>query len=123
MSHFHSHWSSHPRFAAFTAPRRPRHPLLRLALGVVGLALLIGLLFLSVFVGLAMLAGGLVWRLWKQRGKPHRIVDADGISLAIAEPALQRPWPTGKVHADISITLPCLRLFPLRLGSTDRVVR
>ena len=70
MSHFHSHWSSYPRFAAFTAPRRPRHPLLRLALGVVGLALLIGLLFLSVFVGLAMLAGGVVWRLWKQRGKP-----------------------------------------------------
>ena len=49
---------------------RPRHPLLRLALGVVGLALLLGLLFVSVFVGLAMLAGGMLWRLWKQRGKP-----------------------------------------------------
>lgn len=70
MSTFHSRWSTHPRFTAFTTPRRPRHPLLRVALGVVGLAMLIGLLFLSVFVGLAMLAGGMLWRLWKQRGKP-----------------------------------------------------
>ena len=70
MSTFHSRWSTHPRFTAFTTPRRPRHPLLRLALGVVGLAMLIGLLLLSVFVGLAMLAGGMLWRLWKQRGKP-----------------------------------------------------
>ena len=70
MSIFQARWSTHPRFAAFTAPRRPRHPLLRLALGVVGLALLLGLLFVSVFVGLAMLAGGMLWRLWKQRGKP-----------------------------------------------------
>ena len=58
----------YPRFAAFTAPRRPRHPLLRIALGVVGLAMLVALLFLGVFVGLAMLAGGMLWRLWVQRG-------------------------------------------------------
>ena len=70
MPTFHARWTSDPRFAAFTAPRRPRHPLLRLALGVVGLALLLGLLFVSVFVGLAMLAGGMLLRLWKQRGKP-----------------------------------------------------
>ncbi|GAB1408737.1 hypothetical protein MASR1M8_26560 [Thermomonas brevis] len=70
MSIFNARWSTHPRFAAFTAPRRPRHPLLRIALGVVGLAMLVALLFLGVFVGLAMLAGGMLWRLWKQRGKP-----------------------------------------------------
>ena len=70
MSTFHSRWSTHPRFTAFTAPRRPRHPLLRIALGVLGVALLAGLLFVSVFVGLAMLAAGMLWRLWKQRGKP-----------------------------------------------------
>lgn len=70
MSTFHSRWSTHPRFTAFTAPRRPRHPLLRVAVGIVGLALLVGLLLISVFVGLAMLAGGMLWRLWKQRGKP-----------------------------------------------------
>lgn len=70
MSTFHSRWSTHPRFTAFTTPRRPRHPLLRVALGVVGVAMLVGLLLISVFVGLAMLAGGMLWRLWKQRGKP-----------------------------------------------------
>ena len=95
MSTFHARWTSDPRFAAFTAPRRPRHPLLRLALGVVGLALLLGLLFVSVFVGLAMLAGGMLWRMWKQRGKPiaaharagaiegeFRIVGKAGLPLA-----------------------------------------
>ena len=70
MSTFHSRWSTHPRFTAFITPRRPRHPLLRVALGVVGVAMLVGLLLISVFVGLAMLAGGMLWRLWKQRGKP-----------------------------------------------------
>ena len=70
MSIFHTRWSTHPRFIAFTTPRRPRHPILRIVLGVVGLAILVGLLFVSMFVGLAMLAMGMLWRLWKQRGKP-----------------------------------------------------
>lgn len=70
MSTFRARWSTHPRFTAFTTPRRPRHPLLRLAVGAIGLALLLGLLFVSVFVGLVMLAGGMLWRLWAQRGKP-----------------------------------------------------
>lgn len=58
------------RFAAFTAPRRPRHPMLRIALGMLGVAVLLALLFISVFVGVAMLAAGVLLRLWKQRGKP-----------------------------------------------------
>ena len=32
--------------------------------------LLLALLFVSVFVGVAMLASGMLLRLWKQRGKP-----------------------------------------------------
>ena len=52
------------------APRKPRRPLVRLALGLVGLGLLLLLVFFSVFVGIAMLAAGVVYRLWKQRGKP-----------------------------------------------------
>ena len=64
MSIFHTRWSTHPRFTAFTTPRRPRHPILRIVLGVVGLAILVGLLFVSMFVGLAMLAMGVLWRLW-----------------------------------------------------------
>ena len=67
MSAFHS---SSFRFASFTAPRRPRHPMRRIALGLVGVALLLGLLFLGLFVGVAMLAAGMLWRLWAQRGKP-----------------------------------------------------
>lgn len=58
------------RFDPFKAPRRPRHRILRWVLGAVGVALLLGLLFVSVFVGIAMLAVGLLVRLWKQRNKP-----------------------------------------------------
>ncbi|QIL19936.1 hypothetical protein [Thermomonas sp. HDW16] len=58
------------RFASFAAPRRPRHPMLRIVLGVVGVGLLLALLFLGLFVGVAMLAAGMLWRLWSQRGKP-----------------------------------------------------
>lgn len=59
------------RFDPFKVPRRPRHRILRFVLGAVGVALLLGLLFVSVFVGVAMLAVGLLVRLWKQRNKPE----------------------------------------------------
>jgi hypothetical protein len=70
MSTFHTLFSHRRRFAAFTAPRRPRHPLLRVALGALGVAVLLGLLFVSVFVGVAMLAVGVLLRLAKRRGRP-----------------------------------------------------
>ena len=70
MSSIRSHLFNRIRFGAFGAPRRPRNPLLRIALGLVGVALLVALLFVSVFVGIAMLAAGMLFRLWKQRGKP-----------------------------------------------------
>jgi len=54
--------------AAFT--RRPRHPLVRVALGLLGLGVLALLVFFSVFVGVAMLGVGLVYRLWKHRNAP-----------------------------------------------------
>ena len=63
------------------APRKPRHPLLRLVAGLLGLGLLLALVFVSVFVGIAMLAVGVLYRLWRQRGKPvardPKIVDAE----------------------------------------------
>lgn len=69
------------RTFAFSGPRRPRHPLLRFALGLVGVALLLALVMVGVFVGAAMLAGGMLWRLWAQRGKPvparSRSIDGD----------------------------------------------
>jgi len=54
--------------AAFA--RKPRHPLVRLALGLLGLGVLALLVFFSVFVGVAMLGVGLMYRLWKQRNRP-----------------------------------------------------
>lgn len=69
------------RFRSAFAPRKPRHPLMRLALGLLGVGVLVVLVFFSVFIGAAMLAGGLLYRLVRQRGKPvvrdERLVDAD----------------------------------------------
>ncbi|WP_297830156.1 hypothetical protein [Thermomonas sp.] len=54
-------------FDAFAPPRRPRHPLLRALLGFVGIALLLVLLVFGVFIGAAMLLGGMLWRAWTGR--------------------------------------------------------
>ena len=64
---------------AFFAPRKPRHPLLRLALGLVGLALLCLLLVIGLFVGAAMVVGGLLFKLMRPRRKPvdPRVVEAE----------------------------------------------
>lgn len=66
---------------AFTAPRKPRHRALRVALGLVGLALLAVLVMFGVFVGAAMIGAGLLFKLWKQRGKPiardPRVLDGE----------------------------------------------
>jgi hypothetical protein len=48
-------------------PRHRRHPLLRIVMGILGLGLLAVLVFFSVFVGAAMLAAGLLYRLFKRR--------------------------------------------------------
>jgi hypothetical protein len=55
------------RLHAAFAPRKPRHPLARLAIGLLGLGVLVVLVFFSVFVGIGMLAVGLVYRLVRQR--------------------------------------------------------
>jgi UPF0716 family protein affecting phage T7 exclusion len=63
------------------APRKPRHPLVRLAFGLLGLGLLLLLVFFSVFVGIAMLAAGVLYRVLRPRAKPvprdARIVDGE----------------------------------------------
>lgn len=68
MSSFHRRAFLRFRSLAFNAPRRPRHPLLRIALRLLGVVLLLALVVVGVFVGAAMLVGGLLWRLWVQRG-------------------------------------------------------
>jgi hypothetical protein len=77
-------------FRSAFAPRKPRHPLLRLAVGIVGLGLLSLLVFFGLFVGAAMLGTGLLYRLWKQRGKPIARQDhvVDGEYRVVAKGAL-----------------------------------
>jgi len=62
-------------------PRKPRHRLLRFALGLVGLTVVVMLVMLGVVVGASMLAVGLVYKLFARRAKPvardPRIVDAE----------------------------------------------
>jgi uncharacterized membrane protein YjgN (DUF898 family) len=57
------------QFAAWVAPRKPRHPLMRVGVALLGLALLAVLVVVGLFVGAAMLAGGLVARLLARRGR------------------------------------------------------
>lgn len=77
MSAFHRF--SFARSNPFAAPRRRRHRILRIALGAVGIALLLALLFVSVFVGIAMLGVGMLLRRWKLRGKPIAAPRANSI--------------------------------------------
>ncbi len=70
----HRLFNGHPfdsvRLRAAFAPRKPRHPLVRFAFGALGLGLLALLLLFGVFIGAAMVAAGLLYRLWHRRGKP-----------------------------------------------------
>jgi hypothetical protein len=74
-------------------PRKPRHPLVRIALGLLGLGVLAVLVFFSVFVGTAMLGAGLLWRLWRvwrQRHQPlaHRPRVLHGQFRTVQRPVL-----------------------------------
>lgn len=64
--------------AAF-APRKPRHPLLRIAVALLGVAVLAVLLVVGLFVGAAMISAGLLRRLWsgRERPAPRHVVDAE----------------------------------------------
>jgi hypothetical protein len=67
MSALHFRIDPHAFRDARSAPRRRRNSLGRIAAGILGVAVLAVLVFFSVFVGAAMLAVGLVYRLWAQR--------------------------------------------------------
>ena len=80
------------RLHAAFAPRKPRHPLARLAIGLLGIGVLALLVFFSVFVGVAMLSVGLLYRLLRDRRKPanaprvvegeYRVVDKTALPSA-----------------------------------------
>jgi len=69
------------QFRALFAPRKPRHPLVRVAVGLLGLAILAALVFVGVFVGAAMIIAGLAWKLLAQRKNartaPSQVVDGE----------------------------------------------
>ena len=68
-----AHWLHHPqitRLQARFAARRPRHPLMRVLVALLGISLLLVLLVVGAIVGTAMLLVGMVMRLLGQRGRP-----------------------------------------------------
>ncbi|MFC3550895.1 hypothetical protein ACFOLC_07665 [Lysobacter cavernae] len=71
----------HARLRQAFEPRKPRHPLLRFALGLVGLGVLVVLVMFSVVLGAAMIVAGVAYKLLKQRGRPvardPRVVDGE----------------------------------------------
>jgi NAD/NADP transhydrogenase alpha subunit len=64
------------RMRSTFAPRKPRHRVLRVIFGLIGVALLAVLVMLGLFIGAAMIATGIGYKLWKQRGKSAIRVDA-----------------------------------------------
>jgi len=74
----------HARFDAsglrglFT-PRKPRNALLRVALGLVGIAILVVLLVVGLFVGAAMVSFGLLRGALRSRGKAAGQQRADAL--------------------------------------------
>lgn len=77
------------------APRRPRRPLVRLLVGLLGAALLALLVVFGLFVGVAMLALTAAWKLSRMLGatsRPHAIdrVDAGAVAAIDGEYAVVR---------------------------------
>ncbi|MCD9047708.1 MULTISPECIES: hypothetical protein [unclassified Luteimonas] len=77
-------------FDALFAPRKPRHPLLRIGIGLVGLALLAVLLVFGVVIGAGMLAVGLVSRALRQRARPVAPADVLDAEFRIVDKPLLR---------------------------------
>ena len=82
-----------PAFTRYGGTPLRRNVVLRVLMGLLGIAVLAVLVFFSVFVGAAMLAVGVLARLWRMRGKPiardrSRVVD--GQFQVLARPALPR---------------------------------
>jgi hypothetical protein len=82
--------SGRRRVGGLFAPRKPRHRLLRILMALFGLGVLAVLLVFGLAIGVAMLTGGLLYRLWRQRGKPiARTAQAlDGEFRVLRKPTL-----------------------------------
>lgn len=80
-------------FFHFAAPRKPRHPLVRVVFGLLGLGVLLVMIAFGVFVGIAMLGVGALLRLWTLRKAPARKDGAPDTALpgefrVVSKPAL-----------------------------------
>ena len=67
-------WLHHPqitRLQARFAARRPRNPIARALVALVGIALLLVLLVIGVVLGISMVLGATVWRALRQRRQPQ----------------------------------------------------
>ncbi|GHE30405.1 hypothetical protein GCM10007167_10500 [Vulcaniibacterium thermophilum] len=82
------------RFRHGFTPRKPRNPLLRFAVGLVGVGVLALLVMFSVVLGAAMIGAGLGYRLWRQRRtRTERVRDARVVEAEyriVGAPALDR---------------------------------
>lgn len=87
-------FARHFQFGSTFAPRKPRHPLLRFTLGLLGLALLGLLIFFGLFIGAAMIAVGIVYKLLSKRGKPVAKAAGDAMEgeyRVVNKPVLPSP--------------------------------
>ena len=66
------------RFFSYT-PHKPRHPLLRLALGMLGLVLLALLVVFGLFIGLGMLLFASARRLLRAKPTPTTPASLEGV--------------------------------------------
>ena len=84
------------------APRRPRHPLVRVCVGLLGAALLALVVVFGLFVGVAMLALTAGWKLSRMLGatsRPRAVhADADTDAAIDGEYAVVRKPRTPLPH-------------------------
>lgn len=95
MFAFHStHWRDRAvhlhRLRALLQPRKPRHHAARVLVALVGVLVLAVLLVVGLVVGSAMLAGGLLWKLFARRSVPARREPLEADYRVVARTALTR---------------------------------
>lgn len=74
-------------------PRKPRHRVLRVVAGLVGIVLLAALLVVGIVLGAAMILGGIAWRLLRGARRPVQPV-ARGRVFDAAYRVVSRPLLT-----------------------------
>lgn len=75
-------------------PRKPRHRVLRVVAGLVGVVLLAVLLVVGIVLGAVMILGGVAWRLLRGPGRPVQPMAQgrvfDGAYRVVSRPLITR---------------------------------